>query len=209
MAETRRTFKKMGCTARLTVHPPFFADPAYIHALVERSTPYLSREYDHLLFSFHGIPERHCRKADPTGHHCLHVDDCCVVPSPAHETCYRHQAYATVRLFAETAGISANRYSVAFQSRLGRDAWLKPFTSVELVRLAGAGVQRLLVICPSFTADCLETLEEIGLRGQSAFCAAGGTSLTLIPCLNVHPGWVEAVTRWCGQDDNPNTIGPA
>jgi ferrochelatase len=199
VAETERALKATGCTARLRVQPPFYADPAYVRALAERASPYLAGDYDHLLFSFHGVPERHCRKTDPTGRHCLRAARCCDIPSAAHATCYRHQAFATVRAFVETAGVPEGRYTVAFQSRFGKDVWLKPFTADELVRLAGAGVRRLLVLCPAFTADCLETLEEIGLRGQEAFLQAGGTSLTLIPCLNDHPCWVEALTGWCSE----------
>jgi ferrochelatase len=176
------------------MHPPFFADDDYIVALVASAQDCLQRGYDHLLVSFHGVPERHLRKADWTKSHCLTVKDCCNVPSPAHATCYRHQCLKTVEAFAMKAGIAADRYSVAFQSRLGRDRWLQPYTDAELKRLAAGGVKRLLVICPSFVADCLETLEEIGMRGRETFLAAGGGEFTLIPCLNDHPLWLAALS---------------
>ena len=133
------------------------------------------------------------RKADPTRSHCLMVENCCEVASPAHATCYRAQCFKTVRAFVEKAGVT--KYSVAFQSRLGRDPWLKPYTDHELVRLARNGVKRLLVICPAFVADCLETLEEIALRGRDTFLESGGKELALIPCLNEHPLWIATLEK--------------
>lgn len=180
---------------RINVQPPYFEDHDYIAALVGSAREFLSRDFDHLLFSFHGIPERHIRKADTTGRHCLALPDCCQTPSPAHATCYRAQCFKTVAAFVQLAGIPASEYSVAFQSRLGRDPWLRPYSDQELPRLASAGVRKLLVICPAFVSDCLETLEEIGIRGKESFLAAGGEDLALIPCLNEHPLWVEALEK--------------
>ncbi len=197
VARVRRALARRAPGARLLVQRPFYDDPAYIAALVERSRPFLEESYDHLLFSYHGLPERHLRKSDPTGRHCLASPDCCRVESPAHATCYRHQVLRTTELFVESAGIEPGRWSVAFQSRLGRDPWLRPYTDKELTRLAREGVRRLVVICPAFVADCLETLEEIGLRGQDAFLAAGGEELRLIPCLNDHPRWIETLAGFC------------
>jgi len=177
----------------LTVTPPFFDHPDYIAALWASASDYLKAGYDHLLFSFHGLPERHLRKSDPTGRHCLLVENCCATASPAHATCYRAQCFKTVEAFVKQAGVS--KYSIAFQSRLGKDPWLKPYTDLELVRLARQGVKSLLVICPAFVSDCLETLEEIGLRGREAFLQAGGGNLTLIPCLNEHPLWIAVLEK--------------
>ena len=177
----------------LTVTPPFFDHPDYIAALWASASDYLKAGYDHLLFSFHGLPERHLRKSDPTGGHCLLVENCCATASPAYATCYRAQCFKTVKAFVNQAGVS--KYSVAFQSRLGKDPWLKPYTDLELVRLAREGVKSLLVICPAFVSDCLETLEEIGLRGREAFLQAGGRDLTLIPCLNEHPLWIAVLEK--------------
>jgi ferrochelatase len=178
---------------RLNIAAPYFDDPDYIAALAASAEDYLQTGYDHLLFSFHGLPERHLRKADPTGSHCLASPDCCETPHPAHRTCYRAQCFATVRAFVQAAGVPAEKYSIAFQSRLGRDPWLKPYTDVELARLAANGVKKLLVMCPAFVSDCLETLEEIALGGRKTFLAAGGHSYTLIPCLNEHPRWLAAL----------------
>jgi ferrochelatase len=178
---------------RVQVQPPCYDHPDYIAALVASAQEFLDRGYDHLLFSFHGLPERHMRKSDPTGRHCLATENCCETPSPAHATCYRAQCLKTVAAFVKHAVVTHDKYSVAFQSRLGRDPWLKPYTDFELPRLAKAGVKKLLVICPAFVSDCLETLEEIGLRGRDAFLAAGGTDFALIPCLNEHPLWLTAL----------------
>jgi protoporphyrin/coproporphyrin ferrochelatase len=182
-------------TMRVQVHPPYFDHPDYIAALAASARDYLSKDYDHLLLSFHGIPERHLRKSDPIGSHCLTSPSCCETPSPAHDTCYRAQCFKTVAAFVKKAGVPKEKYSVAFQSRLGRDPWLKPYTDFELPRLASLGVKRLLVMCPAFVSDCLETLEEIGLRGSESFRDAGGTELKLVPCLNEHPLWLDALEK--------------
>ena len=177
----------------LRVQPPYYDNPDYVRALVGSAAEYLQQDYDHLLFSFHGIPERHLRKSDPTGSHCLAQQNCCEGESPAHATCYRAQCFKTVAAFVKLAGVK--NYSVSFQSRLGRDPWLKPYTDLELPRFAAAGVKKLLVICPAFVSDCLETIEEIGLRGRASFIAAGGEDLRQIPCLNEHPLWLDALEK--------------
>jgi len=160
---------------------------------------HLEAGYDHLLFSFHGLPERHLRKADPSGSHCLQTANCCEGANPAHATCYRAQCFKTVAAFVKQAAVPAEKFSISFQSRLGRDPWLKPYTDFELPRLASQGVKKLLVICPAFVSDCLETLEEIGLRGRESFLAAGGRDFALIPCLNEHPAWLDALQQMVGR----------
>lgn len=180
---------------RLRVQPPYFEDPDYLAALVESAQPYLEGSWDHLLFSFHGVPERHLHKSDPTGTHCLRMPDCCAQPGPALATCYRAQCLRTAQAVARALALPTERWSVAFQSRLGRDPWLRPYTDQELTRLAQAGVRRLRVICPAFVSDCLETLEEIRLRGAETFRAAGGEEFVQIPCLNEHPRWIATLER--------------
>jgi ferrochelatase len=192
---TREVAAELAPGMRITVQPPYFNHPDYIAALAASAEKYLRQEFDHLLFSFHGVPERQIRKSDPTGGHCLSATNCCNIASHAHGTCYRAQCFKTANAFVETAWAASAKYSVAFQSRLGRDPWLSPSTDDELERLAAAGVKRLLVICPSFVSDCLETIEEIGLRGRETFLRAGGTSFTLIPCLNDHPLWIVALGK--------------
>ncbi len=198
----REAIRRSGAGMRMDVAAPYYDHPDYIRALVGSAQPFLRQEYDHVLFSFHGLPERHLRKSDPTGGHCLARENCCEVASPAHRTCYRAQCFKTVSAFVALAGVT--KYSVAFQSRLGREPWLRPYTDREIQRLAADGARRLLVLCPAFVADCLETTEEIGIRGRELFLEAGGKELVLVPCLNEHPLWIEAleklVTRWTAGD---------
>jgi ferrochelatase len=191
----KEVIKQISPEMSLTVMPPYYDHPDYIQALVASASYYLSRSYDHLLFSFHGIPERHLRKSDPTGCHCLAINDCCEKESLAQKTCYRSQCYKTAQAFAKAADIPSGKYSVAFQSRLGRDPWLKPYTDHVLEEIGKTGLKKLLVICPAFVSDCLETIEEIGMRGRETFRAAGGGELTLIPCLNDHPRWIATLEK--------------
>lgn len=174
-----------------TLLQPFYQDEDYLEAAAEVARPFLEEPYDMVLFSFHGIPERHLRKTDPSHAHCLATDDCCEKCHPAHATCYRHQCKVSARLTAERAGIPPEKYRVTFQSRLGRDPWLQPYTDKTLEALPAQGVKRLLVACPAFTADCLETLEEISMEGKETFLEAGGESFHQIPCLNEHPRWLQ------------------
>jgi ferrochelatase len=195
----KEAVRKIAPGMRLHVQPPYYDLPDYIDALVASALPRLQEPYDHLLFSFHGLPERHLRKSDKTGCHCLKVPNCCQIPSPAHATCYRAQCFKTVRAFVAKTGIPKEKYSIAFQSRLGRDPWMQPYADKEIERFARAGVKRLLVMCPAFVSDCLETIEEIGMRGRETFQGAGGENLTLIPCLNEHPAWLHALENMVSQ----------
>ena len=183
--------------ATLEVVPPFFDRLIYLEAQAGVIRNSLPERWDYLLFSYHGLPERHVRKADPTGNHCLGRTDCCEVQSRAHATCYRHQAYRTSALLAQRLQVRPERYGVSFQSRLGRIPWLTPYTDRELLRLPAEGVRDLVVACPAFVADNLETLEEIGIAGRNAFLAAGGSSFTLAPCLNAAPEWIAALKHFC------------
>ena len=197
--EAKRVIARHGLKVKLSVVRPFYEEPAYIDALLASTAQWINKDndFDHLLFSYHGLPEIHLTKADPTGAHCLKRDDCCQVASPAHATCYRFQVLRTTQRFVEKAGLGKEQYSVAFQSRLGRAKWLEPSTVDTLEKLAQQGVKRLLVMCPAFVTDCLETLEEIALQGEETFRQAGGESLTLIPCLNDHEQWASVIARWC------------
>ncbi|HEY8397067.1 MAG TPA: ferrochelatase [Flavihumibacter sp.] len=185
--------KEGGYRFKLTIVPPYYDEPNYLEALAESMQPYLQQEYDHLLFSYHGVPERHIHKGDITGNHCLKVGNCCDVDSPAHQYCYRHQCWVTSKKVAALLNIPDGKWSMSFQSRLGRDEWLKPYTAVRLEELPNQGVKKLAVACPAFISDCLETLEEIAEEGKETFLHAGGESFTMIPCLNVHPAWVKTL----------------
>jgi len=190
---------KLAPGMQIQVQPPYYDHPDYIAALVGSASAHLAKGYDHLLFSFHGVPERQIQKSDPSGCHCLKVQNCCEVNSPAHATCYRAQCFKTVAAFVNAARIPAEKYSISFQSRLGRNPWLKPYTDFVLPELSARGVKKLLVICPAFVSDCLETLEEIGMRGRDTFLEAGGQEFEQIPCLNEHPLWLEAVEKMVGR----------
>jgi ferrochelatase len=179
---------------------PFFGDRGYQSAMEARIRRYYPDDAQYLLFSYHGIPKRHLRKVDPTRAHCLSSPECCAIASPAHATCYRHQIIETTHRLAERLGLSKEAYGFSFQSRLG-GGWLEPFTDVVLAELPKRGITRLAVVCPSFIADCLETLEEIDIRGREQFLNAGGTAFTYLPALNDDPLWIAALAALCGPAD--------
>jgi ferrochelatase len=186
----------MPVTPPLQTVPDFYADPGFLDAAAAIARPRLAEfRADHVLMSFHGLPERQIRATDLGHSHCLGAADCCAAIVSANRSCYRAQSYATARLLAQRLELAPDATSVAFQSRLGRTPWIKPWTDEALVDLAKRGVRRLAVMCPSFVADCLETLEEIGIRADETFREAGGEALTLIPCVNSDPRWVDAVAR--------------
>ena len=187
--------KKNKYSFRLSVVEPFYDHPDYINALAESIRPNLNQAFDQLLFSYHGVPERHILKGDKTGHHCLQAENCCEVDSPAHAFCYRHQVITTTKLVAEKLKLPSSKFSYSFQSRLGRDEWLKPYTAQRLAQLPGEGVKKLLIVCPAFISDCLETLEEIAIQGKEIFLHNGGEEFHFIPCLNVRRDWVETLKK--------------
>lgn len=195
VARVREVAGRLAPAMQVSVQPPYFDMPEYIEALAVSAEAVLRKGYDHLLFSFHGIPERHVKKSDPTGVHCLRQENCCEIPSPAHATCYRAQCFKTVAAFVARMNVPRGKYSVSFQSRLGRDPWLKPYTDFELAEFPGRGIKTLRVICPAFVADCLETLEEIAIRGKKTFLDAGGQEFEQVPCMNEHPQWVSALEK--------------
>lgn len=181
---------KLAPQMRVDCVQPFYKDEDYLSALVESARPYLAQPHDHLLISFHGIPERHLREADASHAHCLCVGNCCETESPAHAMCYRAQVFKTAHAFAARAGIAPDRYSITFQSRLVGEPWLSPYTDETLAALPGRGVKRLLVLSPAFVTDCLETLEELSVEGKKTFIDAGGEFFRQIPCLNDQPVYV-------------------
>ncbi|MDB4963708.1 MAG: ferrochelatase [Myxococcales bacterium] len=172
--------------------PAFFDDPGFLNAFADVGAPSIeAARPDHVLFSFHGLPVRQILKTDATGAHCFASANCC--DTLANPSCYRAQCFYTARELAGRLGLSADRYTVCFQSRLGRTPWIQPYTDVVLDELAKKGVKRLAVMCPAFVADCLETVEEIGIRAREQFTAAGGEELVLVPSLNATPAWMDAV----------------
>jgi len=195
VVQAQAEFARQAPQMVVTTVQPFYADADYIEALYASVAPYLAQPHDHVLFSYHGLPVRHLRKADGSHAHCLLVHDCCRTPSPVHATCYKAQCLATTRALVTRAGIAADRHSVSFQSRLVGEPWLAPYTDAELVRLARAGKTRVLVLTPAFVTDCLETLEEIAVAGQAAFRAAGGTWFQHVPCLNDQPVFIDFLAK--------------
>ena len=188
--------QKGGYQFKLTTIKPYYDNEEYLNALCESIKSFLNDDYDQILFSYHGVPERHILKGDITGQHCLKVPNCCDVPSEAHKYCYRHQCWTTTKLVTERLGIPKDKLGFSFQSRLGRDPWLQPYTAVRLAELPKEGVKKVLVVCPAFVSDCLETLEEIAEEGKEIFLHNGGERFEMIPCLNVHPLWVGAIAKW-------------
>ena len=199
--------------APLAVLGSFATDPGFVGSVARVARPVLDTfSADHVLFSYHGLPERHIRKADPSGAHCLESGDCCAALGPANAGCYRAQCHATTRAVAAELGLgeagaeAAGRVSTSFQSRLGRDPWIRPFTDYVLPELAARGVRRLAVLCPSFVADCLETLEEIGIRARQQWAECGGEALELVPCVNAEPHWVSALADRIRNASDPGTV---
>ncbi|MEH6679689.1 MAG: ferrochelatase [Sediminicola sp.] len=182
---------------QITTLPAFYGNDGYIKVLSESIAAGLKDfEYDHLLFSYHGIPERHIRKSDPTKFHCKIDGSCCQTNSVAHHSCYRHQCYEMTRKVKQYLGLPDDKVGLSFQSRLPNDPWLKPYTDFEFERLPKEGKKRLAVVTPAFVADCLETLEEIAMEGKHQFLEAGGETYKHIPCLNDSADWVALMVKW-------------
>lgn len=198
VVKVQEVVAKVAPDVDLVVQPPFFNDPRYVDALVKHTQPFLEEDYDLLLFSYHGIPERHLRKSDPSHAYCLADPRCCEKTHPAHATCYRAQVFATSRLFAERAGIPREKWHLTFQSRLGRDPWLKPYTDMELEAFPSRGFKRIVVMCPAFISDCLETLEEIAEEGKECFIEAGGLDFRYAPCLNDSDAFIDVLEGFVG-----------
>lgn len=180
-----------------TIVPAFYNKKDYIQNLADSIKKHLEGfEYDHLLFSYHGIPERHIRKTDVTKSHCKIDGSCCNTPSPAHEFCYRHQCYETTRQVVALLGLPKEKYSQTFQSRLAGDKWLEPYTDVEINKMPEKGIKNLAVVTPAFVADCLETLEEIAMEANHQFKEHGGENFLAIPCLNDDENWMDTIAKW-------------
>jgi ferrochelatase len=172
--------------------PAFFDDEGFLASFEAVARPVLAEKTpDHVLFSFHGLPVRQITKTDAGGSHCFKSETCC--DTLANPNCYRAQSFFTARALAKRLGLPAEKFTVCFQSRLGRTPWIQPYTDVLLDELPKKGVKKLAVLCPAFVADCLETIEEIGMRAKEQWHKAGGEELTLVPSLNATPPWIDAV----------------
>jgi ferrochelatase len=182
---------------KLTHFPAFYNRKEYIVAQAESIKKHLGDfDYEKLVFSYHGIPERHIRKSDVTKSHCKMDGQCCQIPSKAHEFCYRHQCFETTRQIVKYLNLDQNKVMNTFQSRLSGDKWLDPYTDVEIDNLAKNGIKKIAVVTPAFVSDCLETLEEIGMRAKEDFISNGGEELLAIPCMNEDELWIDALHTW-------------
>jgi len=184
VARVTELLHQTNSTLRVDAMQPFYSEPGYIDALVASAKPFLGDGFQHLLFSFHGIPERQVKKSDPSHSHCLTATDCCHAAHPCQSTCYRHQCIRTAEFFARRAGLSSGQSSISFQSRLGNGKWLSPYTFDALRHFGENKLGTLLVMAPSFVTDCLETLGELSQDGRRIFTEAGGREMVYIPCLN-------------------------
>ncbi len=177
--------------------PAFYNKPDYIEVLANSITESLKdTSYEHLLFSYHGVPERHIRKSDITKSHCKIDGDCCSAPSKAHQFCYRHQCFEVTRLVAERLQLKPETFSSSFQSRLGFDPWLQPYTDLTIERLGKEGIKKMAIVTPAFVSDCLETLEEIAIEGKEIFKEMGGEYFSTVPCLNDNNEWTNLLVKW-------------
>jgi ferrochelatase len=193
IAEVMRIVGNWHTIPRITIIEPFYHNPLFIRAIAARAAKYDLRYYDHVLFSFHGLPLSHlkdCHAPDKDGHHSA---SCSHRLTPLNKDCYAAQCHETARLIAGEMKLSAGTYTVCFQSRLGRQEWISPYTSTVVRQLAKAGKKRLLVICPAFVADCLETLQEIAIEYRDKFIAAGGEQLRLVESVNESPLFIKAL----------------
>ncbi|MGV6846638.1 MAG: ferrochelatase [Lutibacter sp.] len=189
--------KKYFPAVKISNFKSFYQKQDYINVLSESIHENLIKNKpDYLLFSYHGVPERHIKKSDITMSHCKINNTCCNTPSKAHEFCYRHQCYETTKLVAKKLNLPENFYSTSFQSRLGKDPWLQPYTDKTIENLAKKGVKNLAVVTPAFVSDCLETLEEIGMEAKSNFLENGGEKFNNIPCLNDRDDWATTLVNW-------------
>ena len=180
-----------------TTLPSFYNHPDYVRVLSQSIQESLQdKQWEHLIFSYHGVPERHIRKSDITKSHCKIDGQCCQTASPTHQYCYRHQCFETTRLVAEYLDLASDRYTTTFQSRLGLDPWLQPYTDKTVAKMAKSGVKKMAIVTPAFVSDCLETLEEIGMEAVEDFEEKGGEHLHVIPCINDREDWVNVMSRW-------------
>ncbi len=180
---------------------PFYNRDIYIDCLAESIREKLPQEFDALQFSYHGVPERHIYKTDPTN--TCNLNDCCSrEDNPSHQFCYRHQCYRVTELVIEKLGIPKEKTIVTFQSRLGKDKWIEPYTDATLENLPKKGIKNLAIVCPAFVSDCLETLEEISVEGKEEFMHAGGEQFHYLPCLNDEDRWIDVVQTLCEEKLN-------
>lgn len=171
----------------------FYDNPTFIDAFSQRGADHDLSEYDHILFSYHGLPQRQLLKADQSRCHCLKQEGCCNTITDINQNCYRAQCFATSQLIASQLKLKPENYTVCFQSKLGNSPWAQPYTIEVIEKLALQGIKRILVFCPAFTADCIETLYEIAYEYDLEFKKWGGEKIQLVESLNDMEKWVNAL----------------
>ena len=178
--------------------PSFYNHPDYVKVLANSIQEFLKdKNWEHLLFSYHGVPNRHIRKSDITKSHCKMNGKCCFEDSSAHKYCYRHQCEKTTQNVAKYLDLTEGTFSTTFQSRVSiLGSWLRPYTDKTVEAFAKNGTKELAIATPAFVSDCLETLEEIGMEAAEDFEDKGGEKLHVIPCINDRDDWVNVMSRW-------------
>ncbi len=185
---------------KLSSVPAFYNNDEYIDVLANNINKQIKDlDFEHLLFSYHGIPERHIRKQDITKSHCKIDGSCCNTPSKAHEFCYRHQCFEVTKLVAKKLNFKEGSFSTSFQSRLGTDQWLLPYTDRTIEKFGLNGMKKMAVVTPAFVSDCLETLEEIAMEGKELFEEVGGKEFTTLSCLNEDEAWANTIGKWVNE----------
>lgn len=189
-----KAFASWEVTPELKIISRFHHREEYIKAVLASAGAFNPADYDHVLFSFHGLPERHITKsADHYGDNGCVFGKCCETPREGNQYCYRANCVQTAMAVAERLNIKKENYTIAFQSRLGRDPWIKPYSDHEIIRLAQEGKKKVLAFSLAFVADCLETIYEIGTEYNELFREHGGEKVQLVPSLNSNEEWVDAV----------------
>ena len=183
----------------VTMVKPFYNHPTFVKAWMEQGKPFLeNQQWDHVLFSYHGLPERHVwksRESNKTISQSLPDVNKWNQEKDFHSYCYLSHCYRTTKLIADGLNLPKEKYTICFQSRLGKDPWIKPYTQETLEALARKGAKRVLIFSPSFVADCLETLEELGEECRNFFVEKGGEELRLVPSLNDSDTWVQSAVE--------------
>jgi ferrochelatase len=200
LVKTEEVRKKYFPQMTIVDFPAFYHKPEYIKVLANSLNDGLNGfHYDHIIFSYHGVPERHIFKSDITKSHCKIDSTCCQNHSESHKFCYRHQCYETTRLTAEFLQLKEGSYTTTFQSRLGKDVWIQPYTDETIEHFAQKGVKKLAIITPAFVSDCLETIEEIGMEAKESFIENGGKAFHRIECLNDNEAWAKVIADWINE----------
>lgn len=191
--EVMRILRKQLTIPNIRMINSYYDNEAMIDIFANNARQFVLDSYDHIIFSYHGLPQRHLSNGDLSGQHCLKNKNCCQSISKVNQFCYSAQCYATTRAITTKLNLSPNQYTTSFQSRLGREVWAQPYTTDIIEEQAKKGAKRLLVFSPAFVADCLETIIEVSTEYQEDFIAMGGEKMDLVPSLNDNPRWIQAI----------------